>query len=522
MQALEIRDDVLIDIASFLVKRWSERNDISIEFSDSLQSEIRLKEKKVMLASFQKFQGNEFQKYRQFRINSWYEAMRLKYCKKILSNDHAFGFILNTIETRRIELSGRKIWKGMDHEMIFNYAYMWIYRTNLNSIFGKSRIIEAFYQYFLFGDVKGELASNQMNKVATATNYAKQVVKYAIYKGYGTEYIESKVPDIIKLLDIDALITIPAHVPLKGPGFMVNPFDVDKALKKISKNREDDFGEIESKDVLDGKQIQEEFKVVKEENKKNENKGMVPDAIGIQIPEATSTDETRIYDQELISNLKTRFREWRMGWKETHVKAGEEFDEESYIEGFDRPFITDLRKTVKSRIVILLDHSSSISDQQTEYKKATVALCEVLSFLKIKFSVYAFNTVEKQVVCWLVKSEDMKWNYSAAKRLVNISANGGTPLAEVYERIFPVIRTKKPDIFLTFSDGEPSDPDAVRAMLKSFRTIGIKMVAIGVGRNAIGATTIAMNLKYLGYERTLAVSRLKDIPNKVLSVLGVS
>ena len=33
-------------------------------------------------------------------------------------------------------------------------------------------------------------------------------------------------------------------------------------------------------------------------------------------------------------------------------------------------------------------------------------------------------------------------------------------------------------------------------------------------------TIIANNLKYLGYERTLAVSRLNDIPKKVLNVLG--
>jgi len=46
------------------------------------------------------------------------------------------------------------------------------------------------------------------------------------------------------------------------------------------------------------------------------------------------------------------------------------------------------------------------------------------------------------------------------------------------------------------------------------------MVALGLGPDTIRATTIASNLKHLGYERTLAVSRLNDIPNKVLSVLG--
>ena len=44
------------------------------------------------------------------------------------------------------------------------------------------------------------------------------------------------------------------------------------------------------------------------------------------------------------------------------------------------------------------------------------------SFLKVKFSVYAFNTEQKQVTCWLVKPENIKWNNLAAKRLAQIKA----------------------------------------------------------------------------------------------------
>ena len=114
----------------------------------------------------------------------------------------------------------------------------------------------------------------------------------------------------------------------------------------------------------------------------------------------------------------------------------------------------------------------------------------------------------------------MKWNNSAAKRLAQISANGGTPLAEVYDRMLPVLASKKPDIFLTLSDGEPSDSNALKMVLKSYKNLGVKMTAIGVGRDTFSATTIANNLKYLGYEKVLAVSRLADIPNRVLSILS--
>ena len=93
-------------------------------------------------------------------------------------------------------------------------------------------------------------------------------------------------------------------------------------------------------------------------------------------------------------------------------------------------------------------------------------------------------------------------------------------MAEVYDKMYPILQSNRPKIFLTLTDGEPSDPNAVRSMIKSFRNLDIKMVAIGLGPDTIRATTIASNLKYLGYERTLAVSRLNDIPNKVLAVLG--
>jgi hypothetical protein len=521
MQSLHLRNDTLVEIATFLARRWSEKEKIVVEFSDKKENQTKLKENRISLVSPERYVGEDFERYRQFRTAIWYEAMRAKLCKKILSNDHAFGFILNTLETRRIEMLGRKVWRGMDEELIFSYGYRWLYRPLLSNVLGKTRMVEAFYQQFLFGDIKGELQPSYHDRIRKAGARAKEIVNESIEKNHGTEWLEKKVPEILSILDIDALVTIPLSVPWKGPGLMVTPEDLLKALQKIVKSREEDFGKIDVTNVIAGKSVAEEFKMLKDENRKNENKGLGSETIGIQVPSSTNVDETRIYDQDLISNLKTKFKDWRTSWSEQHVMSGDEFDEESYIEGH-MPFLTDIKKSIKARIVILVDHSSSITDQQTQYKKVTVALCEVLSFLKIRFSVYAFNTTQKQVVCWLVKPEDMKWNNACAKRLAQIEANGGTPLAEVYQKMYPILRSKKPDIFLTLSDGEPSDPDATRLMVKSLKTVGIKMVAIGVGHDTFGATKIANNLKYLDYERTLAVSRLKDIPNRVLAVLQTS
>jgi hypothetical protein len=507
-----------VEIATFLVRRWSERENITVEFSDKIETKTRLKENRVILTPIEKKTGDNFQRYRQFRTSLWYEAMRIRFCKKILSNDHAFGFILNTMETRRVEQLGRKLWKGMDEEIIFNYAYMFVSRPQLHTVYGRARIVEAFYQYFMFGAFKGEIQASHFERIKKASEFAKKIVDESIERKYDTEWLEKNVNEIIKILDIDSLLTIPVSLPFMKADMTVSEEDLLKFLIVISKNKEGDFGKNDPKAALSGDDIYDEYKVLLDENKKNDNKGLTSESIGIQIPTITNVDETVIYDMNLINNLKIKFRELKSGWKEQHLSSGDEFDEENYIEG-NEPFFTDVKKSIKTKIVILLDHSSSIASDALEYKKATLALCEVLAYLKVKFAVYAFSTENRSVVCWSVKPYNVKWNRVTAKRLAQVVANGSTPLAEVYDKMFPILQSKRPDIFLTLTDGEPSDPDAVRNRTKSLKRLGISMIALGLGPNMVRATTIANNLRHLGYEKTMAVSRLHDIPSKVIRIL---
>jgi len=520
MQSIQLQNDSLVEIATFLVRRWSEEEKVIIEISDKIETKTRLKEKKVILTPLEKRIGSDFQKYRQFRTSSWYEAMKIKYCEKILSDDHAFGFILNAMETKRVEQLGRTIWKGMDKEIIFNYTYMLVARPQLHTVYGKARIVEAFYQYFMFGIIKGNIQSSHFEKIKKATIFAKKIVSEAIENNQKTNWVEKYVTEIIKILEIDSLLTIPISVAFMKAGMALSEEELRKVLKVISKNKEGDFGSIDPSSVVKGDDVYDEYKVLINENKKMENKGLSSETIGIQIPSTKNIDETAIYDMSLINGLKMKFKEWKVGWKEQHVRSGDEFDEENYIEG-NEPFFTDIKKSIKTKIVILLDHSSSISSDAIEYKKATIALCEVLAFLKVKFAVYAFSTQNRSMVCWSIKEENVKWNNTTAKRLAQVVANGSTPLAEVYDKMFPTLQSKRPDIFLTLTDGEPSDSDAVRNMTKSLKGLGISMVALGLGQNTIRATTIANNLKHLGYDKTMAVSRLKDIPNKVINILDV-
>ena len=182
-------------------------------------------------------------------------------------------------------------------------------------------------------------------------------------------------------------------------GMALSEEELVKVLKIISKNKEGDFGKVDPKAIIRGDNVYDEYQVLLDENKKTENKGLAPESIGIEIPNTKNVDETVIYDISLINGLKTKFKEWKSGWKEQYQNSGDEFDEETYIEGHE-PFFTDIKKSIKTKIAILLDHSSSIASDAIEYKKATLALCEVLSYLKVKFSVYAFST-QNEISCML-------------------------------------------------------------------------------------------------------------------------
>ena len=517
MQSINLEDDSLVEIATFLARRWSENNKIQVEISDTIETKTRLKENKIILTPLHKRLGNNFSKYRQFRTSLWFESMRIKYCKKILSNDHAFGFILNSMETLRIEQLGKKIWKGMNNEILFYYTYMLASRPQLHTIYGRARIVEAFYQYLMFGAINGDIQASHLQKVKKATILANTIIKTSITND-NADWLKENVGQIIKTLEIDSLLTIPI-IPFMKNDMPLTDKEFLKILNIILSKKQSD-SRVDSDALLEGNNIYDEYKTLLQKDQKTRNKGLIKEAIGIKIPSTKNIDESAIYDQSLVDGLKMKFREWKTGWKEQHHTSGDEFDEESYIEN-GKPFFIDEKKSIKNKITILLDHSSSIAPDAKEYKKATLALCQVLDYLKVKFSVYAFSTQNRSMVCWSIKPEHVQWNNIAAKRLAQILANGSTPLAEVYDKMFPVLQSKRPNIFLTLTDGEPSDPDAVRIMTKSLTGLGISMVALGFAPSTLKATTIASNLKHLGYDKTMAVSRLHDIPRKVIHILSV-
>jgi hypothetical protein len=445
----------------------------------------------------------------------------MKHSTKVLSYEHAFGFLLNTLETKRIEVLGLHEWEGMGSELVFNEGISWMSRQLLNSIYGRYKIAEAFSQYFLTGYLKGELFGGEFDKVKRATDYANEIVKDAIDNNHGTQWVEQHIPKLIKMLELDPLVSIPVLAPRTRVGASLNQTDLLKQVEKVVKMRhKKEDAEERTKEIYEGHDVLREFETLVKESKKTENKGYESlENFGLSVPDKMDVDETYVYDIDLIQKVKAAFRDWKTGWVERHEETGDEFDVESYAEALPKTFLTDFKLSIKTKVAILLDHSSSIADVELEYKQATIALCEALHYLGIKFAVYAFSTEKQHVKCWVVKPPNIKWSVVSARRLAQIRASGGTPLAEVYGLLEPVLKSFKPDIFATLTDGEPSDFDAVRTMVLTYRKMGIRMVAIGVGRNVNDSVGIGQNLKYLNYEKAISVSRLQDIPKKVIKLL---
>src|SRR6185437_10926901 len=177
IEDIPIRNDVLLEIATFLAKRWSNTDDVSIIISKVKKITTNIEKKRITLPELDYFYGNIFQKYRQWRTLLWYESMRLKYSHKIYDTDIAFGYIFNIIETKRVEILGLDEWKGMIKEIIYYEALSGNNKVLLNTLHGKTKIIEGFAQYFLTGFYKGEMYGGENERIVMASDYANESIK---------------------------------------------------------------------------------------------------------------------------------------------------------------------------------------------------------------------------------------------------------------------------------------------------------------------------------------------------------
>ena len=146
----------------------------------------------------------------------------------------------------------------------------------------------------MFGAIKGEIQESHFEKIKKASIFARKIVNESIKNNQKTTWIEKNVAEIIRILEIDSLLTIPISVAFMKAGMALSEEELRKVLKIIAKNKEGDFGTIDTSAVVKGDNVYDEYKVLIEENKKNENKGLSSETIGIQIPSTKNIDETII------------------------------------------------------------------------------------------------------------------------------------------------------------------------------------------------------------------------------------
>ncbi|HEX2013996.1 MAG TPA: VWA domain-containing protein, partial [Nitrososphaera sp.] len=221
-----MRSDVLLEIATFLARRWSGNGKVVMSLVPEKAPAAKPDKNQITLPLLNYYPGTDFQKYRQWRVALWYESMRMRYSTKVQSYEHAYGFVLNTVETKRVEILGLREWEGMGSELAFNEGISWMSRQLLNSIYGKYRTAEAFSQYFLTGYLKGELFGGEFDKVKRASDYASEIVTEAVDKNYGTDWIEQHIPRLIKMLELDPLVSIPILSPRTRVGASLNQSDL--------------------------------------------------------------------------------------------------------------------------------------------------------------------------------------------------------------------------------------------------------------------------------------------------------
>ncbi|MFN4337254.1 MAG: vWA domain-containing protein [Candidatus Nitrosocaldus sp.] len=513
-----LKDDALLDIGTFLIRAWSGKDAI---LRIARVQRINYEKNTITIPSLDIFAGDEFSRYRQWRVACWILAMRFKHSSKYLSDDIAFGHVLNALEQKRVTMLGLREWPGMLDELLYDEAVSWQDKPLVNSLYGIHRRVIAFSQYFLTGYIKGDLDGFDMVKVENAVNIANKVVDEAIRSNYGTEWVEKQVPKVLDALGANPLITIPVPFSRVRIGIKLKDEEVYLALRRLLRMKEESSdNELERrvKSIMDGREVRREYEMVKRMSAIVGKREEISMAKALDVPEVT--DEYAQYDPDLVNRLKRMLRDWKRGMVELYASAGDELDTEMLTTHANRPFINEQDMKIKGKLMLLLDHSSSISSDEQEYKRVFIALCKVLDYLGVNFIALAFNTTRGKARCWIIKGEGEHWSKSSERRMQAIKASGGTPLAEVYEKVEPLVKTFKPDIFMTFSDGEPNDPTATREAIKRFKSMGIDMVSFGISNNTARALSIAQNLKDLGYDRCVAVSRLNEIPKKVLALLA--
>jgi len=530
-----VKVEAVLPVAQFLARAWGNAPQLTVVFNYGQRSNAYAftTKERVYIPPPSRFPVTDaITAYRLWRAVLWHEAMHhsqgsFKRLSKsevdyyYTGSSSTFYYVVDVIEDYYVETKGYAEYPGMRKERQLVKAVAW------KLMQPPSNVLEEFMQYLLFGAVKNVRVKDEVRR---AVEYVKEALSVEPFDTYS---VARRVFEILGIQN-------ERYLPMRNPYSTILEGNVKKReLEEVVKEyieETQDIEETSSEDPASAaeeicevpEEVVEEFKEIRaisEQIEKHCSKTRM-EVQDVILPSRLNIDESKYYDQELITHLKAQLRQLRRGWKEIASRTGE-FDVDSYVQRHAKAFIDEEQLKVGGvQVLLLLDHSDSITWYERKYKTACIALAEALSALNIKFAVYAFtgyirtenDTLEPSV--YLIKSFREKWTRMNAKRLAQVSTGGSTPMTEVYEKLEPQVKGKSKLIFITLTDGEPNNKVTCADRIKHLKKY-CRMVAIAIGHNVDSAVKLANNLGRLGYDRYVAVDDVKKIPEKVLRLLEV-
>jgi hypothetical protein len=571
------RRELLIELGDFLARFWSGKKVVFIIDDEEVAGSSSVYHQQIMVPPPEKFPGDTFTKYRVWRWTVWHEALHHRYSPVDYNDRTLKGVVANIIEDYRVNTLGLREFPGMLPETIFHYAYALTF-FNPEKYPEPLRRVIAFGSRLLVGVVPRGFELYDTKEVEEAVELVKSELTRRDFKLDFAEMEEllSKVMELLGLRDVELREDI-MH-PWVGAGGVewqqlrehaerlissiggekkageekpgspekssaANPegSEVDEkgGASQESEGEKSSVQELRE-EVLEGSALREEFeRVVRESRRLNKVEEKLRESVKkgkydsidsrLYIPRKLAIDASRYYDHALINHLVAELRRIRKGWLELRSREGDEIDVEEVVRRQPKPFIREERVKVGGlKVLLLLDFSGSIAPYDWMYKEALIALGEALNAVGCKFAAFAFTRPHPQTrksAVHLIKDFNERWGVETARRLVQLQASGPTPLDEVYDFLKPYVEKWKPDVFITLTDGFPEDKDGfsrfseTREKVRELKKL-TKIVAIAIGHSVDAAVGLSRNLRDLEYDRSVAVYNLRDIPRKILWLLG--
>lgn len=430
------------EILSFLVRAWSGNNQAKVvqlegeelkykgrfsPFRSQLPATVYIG--KYRDASI--MPGTEgLERWRLFRYLTFHEALHLLYTKDVKwIKDHVTEAVFNILEDCRIEKLGIREYKGYQGEKLYATAYGYLQRPKVRGLHTREQFLEALLQLSYAGRVKGHLAPwdkryRALREFASKTKALETFEEVVELAKEVSTYLQGEY----------------------GPAKVIN-----WNWSWLNPEREDEFHGSEILKVAEaiaGKRIprsiatstlniRREYEKIRSEGEAELGNGL-RERVRVVVPEE-KRDYWSLMDgtQVLQRIMKSRLQRWRIGWEERLDEAGDELDVEELIAGKlrdRRVFYDEEKLTSRSKILILLDLSTSISSQLQRYKQATGVICEVLNSLGARFAVYGYYRDEFDKdgsVLLKVKDINQGWSEPCRRRLASLQASGSTPTGTV-------------------------------------------------------------------------------------------